>query len=167
MASTSKFDDFVSCPYNKAHIVLRGRLTKHLVRCSRNPENLNKLLVCPFNESHRLDAQQLQVGKMFDLLRLIGIHFEFMQAHIKICPERAGFERHAQKDEQPPLAEPVSQVSIECEEDWDNEPDAPTYDPSAYCEENLVIRSSGLHGQSKSVRRDFRAKERRRFAEKQ
>ncbi|XP_030572999.1 gametocyte-specific factor 1 homolog isoform X2 [Drosophila novamexicana] len=148
MASTSKFDDFVSCPYNKAHIVLRGRLTKHLVRCSRNPENLNKLLVCPFNESHRLDAQQLQ-------------------AHIKICPERAGFERHAQKDEQPPLAEPVSQVSIECEEDWDNEPDAPTYDPSAYCEENLVIRSSGLHGQSKSVRRDFRAKERRRFAEKQ
>ncbi|EDW69931.1 gametocyte-specific factor 1 homolog [Drosophila virilis] len=148
MASTSRFDDFVSCPYNKAHIVLRGRLTKHLVRCSRNPENLNKLLVCPFNESHRFDAQQLQ-------------------AHIKICPERAGLERHAQKEEQPLVAEPVSQVSIECEEDWDNEPDAPTYDPSAYCEENLVIRSSGLHGQSKSVRRDFRAKERRRFAEKQ
>ncbi|XP_064545804.1 gametocyte-specific factor 1 homolog [Drosophila montana] len=148
MASTSKFDDFVACPYNKAHIVLRGRLTKHLVRCSRNAENLNKLLTCPFNENHRFDAQQLQ-------------------AHIKICPERASLERQAQKDEQPAVDAPATQMLIECEEDWDNEPDVPTYNPSAYCEENLVIRSSGLHGQSKSVRRNFRAQERRRFAEKQ
>ncbi|XP_023160158.1 gametocyte-specific factor 1 homolog [Drosophila hydei] len=147
MASSSSFNDFVTCPYNKGHVVLRGRLTKHLVRCSRNSDTTNKLLLCPFNANHRFNAEQLK-------------------AHIKVCPERASLERYADKEQLPSVGESASIDLVECEEDWDKEPDAPTYNPSVYCEENLVIRSSCLNGQSKAARRDFRASERRRFAEK-
>lgn len=57
---------------------------------------------------------------------------------------------------------------FECEENWDNEPDVAAYNPRAYCEENYtIIRTNGLKGQSKAARREFRANERRRFADKQ
>lgn len=71
MASSSSFNDFVTCPYNKGHVVLRGRLTKHLVRCSRNSDTTNKLLLCPFNANHRFNAEQLKVSHIFKLLQAI------------------------------------------------------------------------------------------------
>lgn len=53
---------------------------------------------------------------------------------------------------------------VDTTENWDNEAYAPTYNPQAYCEQNVVIRN--LQGASKSARREFRENERRRFREK-
>lgn len=70
--------------------------------------------------------------------------------------------------EELPGAKPVASIKVvECDEDWDNEPDVPTYNPSVYCEQNLVIRSNAVNGKPRSVRRNFRESERRRFANRQ
>ncbi|TDG42131.1 hypothetical protein AWZ03_011463 [Drosophila navojoa] len=145
MASLS-FNDFVSCPYDKTHNVLRGRLPQHLERCSRNSDI--KLKICPFNETHRVPEKG-------------------MEAHIKECPDRARLESFKIKEELQGAKEVAPIDFVECDEDWDNEPDVSAYNPNVYCEENLVIRSSVINGQSRSVRRNFRQSERRRFANKQ
>lgn len=54
-------------------------------------------------------------------------------------------------------------VHVDTTENWDIEPEAPTYNPQAYCEENKLIRN--LQGASAAKRRQFRADERRRFKE--
>lgn len=53
--------------------------------------------------------------------------------------------------------------SIKPTEDWDMDPEVPSYNPQAYCEENIVIRN--LQGASRATRRQFRENERRRFRE--
>lgn len=43
------------------------------------------------------------------------------------------------------------------------DPEVPSYNPQAYCEENILIRN--LQGAPKAKRRQFREHERRRFKE--
>ncbi|EDW18898.1 gametocyte-specific factor 1 homolog [Drosophila mojavensis] len=144
--ASSNFNDFVSCPYDKTHNVLRGRLLQHLDRCSRN-SNI-ELKVCPFNDVHRFPEEN--IGE-----------------HIKVCPDRASVELFKNKEKLPGAKAAASIDVVKCDEDWDKDPDVPTYNPNAYCEENLVIRSNVVNGQPRSVRRNFRESERRRFADKQ
>ncbi|EDV97609.1 gametocyte-specific factor 1 homolog [Drosophila grimshawi] len=149
MASSDSFNDFVTCPYNKAHKLIRGRLTKHLERCSRISGNSKQFLVCPYNENHRYKAEELSL-------------------HMKECPERIRWHSELQKeDPRQQATETTWSISAECEEDWDKEPDVPTYNPIKYCEDNFVARTTAINGKSKAARRDFRANERRRLAGKQ
>lgn len=143
---SDSFNDFVICPYDKSHKLLRGRLTKHLLRCGRSSGNSNRFIICPFNENHRYDKK------------------EFAE-HQKVCPDRLRFEREWNKPCS--VNEPAKKDVVDGEDDWDQEPDAPTYNPTAYCMENLVIRSTAANGQSKSERRNLRNLERRRFADSQ
>lgn len=71
------------------------------------------------------------------------------------------------RNEASTVKEPVHLSTVECEEDWGQEPDVPTYNPTAYCLQNLVIRTTASHGLTKSERRNLRNAERRRFAENQ
>ncbi|KAH8419612.1 hypothetical protein KR222_009563, partial [Zaprionus bogoriensis] len=150
MSSTGSFNDFVSCPYDSSHRVLRGRLTKHLERCDRNSGHSKHMLVCPFNDNHRYDAQQ-------------------MPEHIKTCPGRDRWQQVNDEWDDIPAAKqaaaPLQQALPACEEDWDKEPDAPTYNPETYCTQNLVVRSDVFNGASRAGRRNLRNNERRRFAE--
>ncbi|XP_047022497.1 gametocyte-specific factor 1-like [Helicoverpa zea] len=43
-------EDFVTCPYNKCHRVLKSRIQHHLIKCEKNGP---KLQICPFNATHR------------------------------------------------------------------------------------------------------------------
>jgi len=74
MADTTSFNDYVTCPYNKAHKLLRGRLAIHLDRCSRNSGISNQLLVCPFNKTHRYNAKELNVSLFFDMQFAVFFH---------------------------------------------------------------------------------------------
>lgn len=67
--ASSNFNDFVSCPYDKTHRVLRGRLLQHLERCSRN--STIKLKICPFNEVHRFPEEKFGVRHIFILMQII------------------------------------------------------------------------------------------------
>lgn len=59
---SNTFDDFVRCPYNKAHKVLKGRLATHLDRCARNSGASIELKICPFNSTHRFSAKEMPVS---------------------------------------------------------------------------------------------------------
>lgn len=62
---SDSFNDFVICPYDKSHKLLRGRLTKHLLRCGRSSGNSNRFIICPFNENHRYDKKEFAVSNDF------------------------------------------------------------------------------------------------------
>lgn len=89
-----------------------------------------------------------------------------MQAHIYECENRQTFERFCHPDKLPPQNPKCDTTEdlVDTTDNWDNEPYAPSYNPQAYCEENMLIRN--LQGASKSARREFRENERRRFKEK-
>ncbi|XP_034481794.1 gametocyte-specific factor 1 homolog [Drosophila innubila] len=148
MEKHTQFDELMTCPLNKAHKVLRGRLAKHLDRCMRNCLDINKFKICPFNKTHRYSVED-------------------MAAHIKECPDAClikTFGSFTMESSDKAVPRPLLCKS---DENWDEEPDVPSYDPSTHCEENNIIRTNGLKGQSKAAREKFRASERRRFAEKQ
>lgn len=49
----------MSCPYNKAHQIIRSRMQTHLAKCKKAyPEQ--KLLECPYNTIHKvLEAEYM------------------------------------------------------------------------------------------------------------
>ncbi|XP_064542771.1 gametocyte-specific factor 1 homolog [Drosophila montana] len=135
-------DTYIKCPYDAGHRILRSRLSWHLTRCARNHPGSN-MIRCPFNTTH-------------------VVHSSDMDSHVKNCTNRIDFVRFQNPDMLPPkepLASPVDLV--ESSENWDDEPPVETYDPRAYCEQNLVIRS--LVGAPPASRRVFRELERKRF----
>lgn len=93
------------------------------------------------------------------------MYFPQLQAHIQECEDRHSFERFCNPDSLPPKNPSCDTAveSINTTENWDEDPEVPTYNPQAYCEENIVIRN--LQGVPKATRRQFRENERRRFKE--
>ncbi|XP_011191713.1 gametocyte-specific factor 1 homolog [Zeugodacus cucurbitae] len=143
----STHEEYVQCPYDPAHTILKKRFQVHLGRCRKNQHNAPKV-TCPFNVTHILNKQELDW-------------------HVKNCPNRASFEhyRHREEAVEPGRAttlESSSQVyQLETEENWDDLPPVPTYDPQAYASKAPVLRN--LQGQPKSVKKKFRSEERRRL----
>ncbi|KAH8371977.1 hypothetical protein KR093_009560 [Drosophila rubida] len=163
MAESNSFNDFVTCPYDKSHRLLRGRLPRHLISCSRNLGNLKQWAVCPFNTTHRCEKKELAVSKLNAILIFWALTIVY-QEHVKDCPDAAWLKGSAPDAQRSNAVVPQPAV-VECDENWDDEPPVPSYNPNKYCEENLIIRS--LKGHSKAVRKNFRESERRRLAEKQ
>lgn len=54
-------DLMVSCPYNPAHRIRKGKLMAHVMKCKRNHKIENKVL-CPLDSSHIIDRDQLEVS---------------------------------------------------------------------------------------------------------
>ncbi|XP_017080318.1 gametocyte-specific factor 1 homolog [Drosophila eugracilis] len=136
-------ENYIICPYNKAHRIMPLRLTFHLVRCAKNYPSSQKIH-CPFNTSHWHSVNDMKV-------------------HVIDCPDRLLFERTKMPDILPAVEPQANQFVIETEEDWDTEPPAPSYNPQKYCETVLVVRNP--QGKSRAARRKFRESERQRFRE--
>lgn len=105
-------NDIVTCPYNIAHAVKRGRLQIHLMKCQKTSKNAPLMKICNFNSSHRI-------------LR------EKMDAHIEICPERIRYDqrRHlalhlANSNYDNPIYHVYKQITAkepEIEGDWESD----------------------------------------------
>ncbi|XP_062134803.1 gametocyte-specific factor 1 homolog [Drosophila sulfurigaster albostrigata] len=145
MAESNSFNDFVTCPYDKAHRVLKGRLAKHLIKCSRNLGISEEWTICPCNTTHHIKRK------------------DFAE-HQKECPEANWLRASTVRSDNGNGQQSVKPVLVECDENWDDEPPVEAYDPSVYCEENAIIRT--LQGHSKAARKEFRESERRRLANK-
>ncbi|XP_069360569.1 gametocyte-specific factor 1-like [Maniola hyperantus] len=75
-------EEWVTCPYDRAHRVPVLRIQRHLVRCeARHPP----LAICPYNATHRMPEAQLR-------------------AHVDACPTRAQLcaEERAKPERAPP-----------------------------------------------------------------
>ncbi|XP_067634928.1 gametocyte-specific factor 1 homolog [Eurosta solidaginis] len=138
-------DEYVQCPYDKSHVILKTRFQVHLVRCKKNHKGVGKK-TCPFNVTHIVDECDLD-------------------EHVKTCPNRAGFEKFKVKEQTNAAvenAEETQEQLLETAECWDDLPPAPTYDPKKYTTNAPVLRL--MQGQSKAKKKQFRAQERLRLS---
>ncbi|KAL3280144.1 hypothetical protein HHI36_017644 [Cryptolaemus montrouzieri] len=143
MEAFQDFEAKITCPYDKSHFIRKSKMGAHLVKCAKNFPDA-EVVVCDFNVTHRIPRPELRY-------------------HHETCPDRRKIENHIiqQENEDPSLIYPVQQVNVDGEDDWDNEPEHPGYNPTAYCEENNVLRHIDVESASK--RRNFRAEERQRL----
>ncbi|XP_017010831.2 gametocyte-specific factor 1 homolog [Drosophila takahashii] len=137
------FEEYIVCPFDSAHRIMPVRLSYHLTRCAKNFQ-ASKMVRCPFNSCH---------------LHSVGD----MQTHVIDCPDRSALERYKLPDKLPPVEPQPCNFTVECSEDWDSEPPAPTYNPSTYCEKAFIIRNP--QGAPPAARREFRESEKKRFQE--
>lgn len=48
-------DEMVICPYDKTHVIRKGRLSSHLIKCAKNNKALLKNFTsCEYNHAHRI-----------------------------------------------------------------------------------------------------------------
>ena len=139
-------DEMVTCPYNPAHIISRGRLYRHLHRCRRNyPATF---INCPYNSNHNILSEEEHI-------------------HLMDCPDKrkddamkvevatqmlAGCKLQLPKPSEPP--------SVIADEDWDFEnriSNTKAYNPTIAVEKKMVIRRD-FNG-TKAQRKAFRAEE--------
>ena len=153
--------DLVQCPYDKSHRILPHRFQVHLVRCRKNFP-LAQVVTCPFNVTHLLKKEELDW-------------------HVTVCPERKTFENSRHREE--PVEElsttmdtsfsadnselqgnqfkvPIDQSNVSTE-NWEDDPNVPSYNPTAYAENAPVLRMPV--GMSPAQRKEFRAAERKRL----
>ena len=153
--------DLVQCPYDKSHRILRHRFQVHLVRCRKNFP-LAQVVTCPFNVTHVLNKKELDW-------------------HVTVCPERKTFENFRHREEPIEGLSTTMDTSFSADnsahqgdqfkvpidpidastENWENDPDVPSYDPKAYVENAPVLRMPV--GMSPAQRNEFRAAERKRL----
>ncbi|XP_004524982.1 gametocyte-specific factor 1 homolog [Ceratitis capitata] len=139
--------EYEQCPYDISHTILKSRFQVHLVRCRKNHKKV-QMVTCPFNNSHILHQPELDW-------------------HVKTCPNRAYFEhfRHHQGESEEEKSRisstPPPVCELPSEENWDDLPPEPSYDPQSYAANAPILRT--LKGHSKSVKKDFRAAERSRL----
>lgn len=140
-------DDLVTCPYNIAHTIQRGRFDNHLMKCSRNYPNM-KLDTCFFNTTHRIKK---------------GL----MENHLQTCPDKA---RHdAQNIDIMVQTVTMTKAVIEDhtgqneddEDDWGKSCNRGGYDPKAKIADKNVIRT--LQNATPSERKAFRKEEKERL----
>lgn len=52
--------EFVKCPFDEHHRVLKTNIQKHLMRCEKNHPTI-KLVQCEFNKTHKIKPEKIQV----------------------------------------------------------------------------------------------------------
>lgn len=60
------YDGLIECPYNRAHQILASRMQFHLIKCRKNYPNA-KMADCPFNKTHVIPVNELDVSKHFSI----------------------------------------------------------------------------------------------------
>ncbi|XP_055683859.1 gametocyte-specific factor 1 homolog [Lutzomyia longipalpis] len=147
------YSNLVECPYNRAHQIENGRrFQTHLVKCRKEYEKLHttEKVQCPFNATHYVNGPE-------------------HQHHIENCPDRILVDKFQnpivdsmealQKKDQIKM---TPQVQSADDEDWDDEPPAPAYDPQKYCESNNILRR--CNGMQPHERKAFRQQEHQRLS---
>ncbi|XP_043272007.1 uncharacterized protein [Venturia canescens] len=143
--STDK-DDYVTCPLDKAHRILKSRLQFHMVRCLRNHTLVTKIR-CPWNPLHfveRCEYLDHLTNKCTDLANVMGSRI-VTEEHVDVASIPVGTANRM----------PNSNT-----EDWDAEPFVATYDPLKRINDQPILRSS--IGLSKAKKKQFKLQERRR-----
>ncbi|XP_011173087.2 uncharacterized protein LOC105205418 isoform X1 [Solenopsis invicta] len=137
-------DILVSCPYNPAHRIARYKLHTHIIKCKKSSNNAKNKVECPLDKNHIVDCDHLR-------------------EHIASCPKKGklleidtGFVKP--KDEEPS----IMIDSYNSTENWDEDPEVPTYNPMEVSANRPVIRP--VSGLTKSQRRQYRENERMRIA---
>ncbi|EZA55886.1 hypothetical protein DMN91_011320 [Ooceraea biroi] len=140
----------VTCPYNPAHRIRRCKLNDHVVKCRKSSvaSVVTNKATCPLDSTHIVDKDRLK-------------------EHIATCSE--GLRKLVQDvDIEGSQGATSSTVTADHRdshfpsEDWNKDPEVPTYDAMAKSAEYKVIRC--VSGLSKSEKRKFRESERKRMA---
>ncbi|XP_043684459.1 titin homolog isoform X1 [Vespula pensylvanica] len=104
-------DDYITCPYDPSHRILKSRMSRHLMKCELNHPTI-KLLTCPFNKIHRISPLQYE-------------------HHLSICENVGSVQRNYFENASSISADiiPVAKIN-ELElppssENWDEDPEPP------------------------------------------
>lgn len=136
-----------------------------------------ELLQCPYEQSHLIRPERMQVHlikceKQHPKIKLQKCLFNYthhikpeeFQEHLRTCKDRILVESciYVQEGEaskpppfQPPVEEPYTAEQLAAawgEENWDDMDEKP-YDPQQYCRENNIIQKARM--MTKSERREF------------
>ncbi|XP_050454693.1 uncharacterized protein LOC126853187 [Cataglyphis hispanica] len=132
-------DLLVTCPYNPAHRIAQYKLMNHVVKCKKSAKTENKI-ECPLDRSHIVDHDNLKehIATCPSLGKLIDVD----TGHVK--QERDITDTHRST------------------ENWEEEPEVPSYNPMEMSANKKVIRF--MPGLSKSEKKKFRDSERKRIA---
>ncbi|KAK7865194.1 hypothetical protein R5R35_003915 [Gryllus longicercus] len=148
MYSVCKDEEYIHCPYNTSHMILKSRMQYHLFKCRKIYRTAN-VEICPFNASHHVPAPEIKF-------------------HLTICESRYLADRtvYLPDDENPESrtwAPKITPYLPPNEENWDQD-DTNT---CALTGENKDILNypifRNLPGATKSERKRFRKSERERM----
>lgn len=79
-------DEFLICPYNKAHVLIRHRMPKHIAKCCKN-YNGEPLTVCPYNAMHMVPQQKLATKTISSILLFLQVPPRQLIEHLKDCAD--------------------------------------------------------------------------------
>ncbi|XP_020280274.1 uncharacterized protein LOC109852997 isoform X2 [Pseudomyrmex gracilis] len=131
----------LTCPYNKSHRIARSKFMQHVTKCKKTVDT-EDFVECPLETSHIVESDKLK-------------------EHIASCSQLGELVRDTDPSEKE-LKLPTLVGNIESEENWDEEPETPSYNPAKVSAEKKIVRS--MPGLSKSKRFAFRQVERQRLA---
>nr|NP_727732.1 uncharacterized protein Dmel_CG32625 [Drosophila melanogaster]AAN09336.1 uncharacterized protein Dmel_CG32625 [Drosophila melanogaster] len=137
MSADPKLYEYVNCPNSSSHLVMLFKMPYHLPLCAKKFPS-DELARCPYNRTH-----MYPIADIYE--------------HIIKCPSYLREESHSDAKEDAKDCDAKESDA----KDWDADPPVSTYDPNIHCEKNPIIRR--LHGATRSSRRAFREKERKRL----
>lgn len=132
-------DLLVTCPYNPAHRIAQYRFMNHVAKCKKSARTENKV-ECPLDRRHIVDRDHLKehIATCPSLGKLIDVD----TGHVKQEEDLINTQRS--------------------DENWEEEPEVPPYNPMEMSANKKVIRC--VPGLSKSEKKRFRDSERKRIA---
>ncbi|XP_015039526.2 gametocyte-specific factor 1 homolog [Drosophila pseudoobscura] len=173
---SSNKDEMLICPFDASHTIRRIRMAVHLQRCERNHAG-SKMVRCPFNSTHLMEADEIKkhCENCPDRLKFEDFLSADKKPKVALCHQvsgkircphdeaKANGEKRQNRSESAPHADidKENKGDVGCTENWDDEPDVPTYDPRAnWNDKFLILNPQGL---SPAAKRAFREQERNRF----
>ncbi|XP_014473088.1 PREDICTED: uncharacterized protein LOC106743603 [Dinoponera quadriceps] len=135
-------DIIVTCPYNKSHRIRRCKLMTHLLKCKKQSGATNKV-TCPLNGIHIMDPNDIK-------------------DHLTSCSNLSSLVKTNVVKEEIDKESIIKDDTYKSNENWDEAPEVPSYDPWANSASKKVIRC--VTGMTKSERIKFRLSERDRIA---
>ncbi|XP_035724354.1 gametocyte-specific factor 1-like [Vespa mandarinia] len=140
-------DDYVTCPYDPSHRILKSRMSRHLIKCELNHPTL-RLLTCPYNKIHRISPLEYE-------------------HHLSICESKGTVQRNYFENASSISANilPVTKINElqipPSSENWDEEPE-----PSQSYLQNLEKKNEDfpLAAATKLKKKQLKLKEQDYFA---